>query len=156
MEDVWPFVSVKVTANSSHGEEGRGTVWGTIVLQETGHVQAEVHRPGEVVWVCVYPANYLWRAKQGEKERKELKMELSQENRILPCWKPANPPKPETIASNRPQVPSVCASEATWRHLCFSALSNHGTILWLMVSMWGSHILSDWTKLLSLNYTDGV
>lgn len=70
--------------------------------------------------------------------------------------KTSKPSKLMLIVLNRPQLPFVCLSVATWRQLCFSALSNHCTILWLMVSICWSHILSVWTKLLSLNYMDGV
>lgn len=66
-----PFVCIKVTAHSSHGEEGGGAIWGTVVLQEARHVQSEVHRPGEVVWVCVHPANYLKGARKTKKTEKE-------------------------------------------------------------------------------------
>lgn len=85
-------------------------------------------------------------------------MELSgqRQSSCSDILKASKPSKLMLIVLNRPQLPLVCLSEATWRQLCFSALSNHCTVLWLMVSICWSHILSFWTKLLSLNYMDGV
>lgn len=71
----------------------------------------------------------------------------------------SKPFKLKGIVASKPQLQFICLSEATWRQLRFSAPSNPWNILWLMVSIWGSHILgllSDWTKLLRPNYVDGV
>lgn len=63
-KDDWPFVCVQVTAHSSHREEGRRTIWRTIVLQEARHIQSKVHGPGEIVWVCIHSANDLKEARK--------------------------------------------------------------------------------------------
>lgn len=160
--DVWPFVCVEVTAHSSYGEEGGGTIRGTVVLQEARHIQSEVHRPWEVVWVCIHPANDLGRASKIKRERRgkdwsvrsacQSKMEFCLSEAEPICWKPS---KLKLFVPGRPQLPFACLSVATWRQLCFSPLSNPCTILQLMTSIWGSHILgllSDWTKLLSPKY----
>lgn len=137
--DVWPFVRIKVTAHSCHGEEGVGTICGTKVLQEPRNVQSEVPRPGEVVWVCVHPANYLEGARKSKRERvKDWRILCQSKGSPLKTSKPS---KLKQIIPSRPQLPFACLSEATWRQLCFSALSNPCTIFWLMVSIWGSHTL---------------
>lgn len=48
------------------------------MLQETRHVQSKVSGSGEVVWVCVHPANYLDDGKEAEEDRKERKREREQ------------------------------------------------------------------------------
>lgn len=78
------------------------------MLQEAGHVQSEVHRPGEVVWVCVHPANYL-ESKRNKKREKELNMDSSCADPL----KTSKPSKLKLIVSSRPQLPFVRLSEAT-------------------------------------------
>lgn len=62
-----PFLCIQVTAHSSNGEKSGRTVRRTEVLQEALHVQPKVHRPWEIVWVCVDPPNDLH---FGEENRK--------------------------------------------------------------------------------------
>lgn len=85
MRDAWPFVCIKVAAQSSNREESRGTVWGTIVFQEAWHVQAVVHRPGEVVWVCVNPANNL--DTRPTKRKESIKWKLLLRKTLIYSWK---------------------------------------------------------------------
>lgn len=83
------------------------------MLQETRHVQSKVSGSGEVVWVCVHPANYLDESKRSrkkaEKEQNKLKIELSEQripNANMP--KTRNPSKLKRILPNKPQLPSAC------------------------------------------------
>lgn len=66
------------------------------MLQETRHVQSKVHGSGEVVWVCVHPANYLDDSKESKRKNK-LKIELS-EAKGIPCQHAENQKPPQTEA----------------------------------------------------------
>lgn len=92
------------------------------MLQETRHVQSKVVGSGEVVWVCVHPANYLDDGKetQGEKKEREqaqknkLKIELSEtRGSQANMLKIRNPSKQKPILPGEPQRPSACVSAAT-------------------------------------------
>lgn len=56
---ILPVFSVHVTTKNSQRQECWGAVWGVVLLQETGHVQAKVIGPWKVVRVSTDPSNYL-------------------------------------------------------------------------------------------------
>ena len=80
------------------------------MLQEAGHIQSEVHRPGEVVWVCVHPAYYL---ETEQEEQKEREKELNMDSSCADLLKTSKPSKLKLIVSSKPQLPLVRLSEAT-------------------------------------------
>lgn len=58
-----PLLRIQVTAAHSDGEETWGTVWWTVAVQETPHIEAKVHSAGEIVRVCVHTPDDLSHAK---------------------------------------------------------------------------------------------
>lgn len=83
------------------------------MLQETRHVQSKVHGSGEVVWVCVHPANYLDDSKESKRKNK-LKIELSEaRGSHASVLRTRNPSKLKPILPSEPQLPSACVSAAT-------------------------------------------
>lgn len=56
---VLPIFSVHVTAKGSQWQEWRGAVWGVVLLQETGYIEAKIIRTRKVVGVGANPSNYL-------------------------------------------------------------------------------------------------
>lgn len=52
------------------------------MLQETRHVQSKVRGPGEVVWVCVHPANYLDDGTETHGEKRKREREQAQKNKL--------------------------------------------------------------------------
>lgn len=77
------------------------------MLQETRHVQSKVHGSGEVVWVCVHPANYLDDSKESKRKNK-LKIELSEaKGSHASMLKTRNPSKLKPILPSEPAT-AVC------------------------------------------------
>lgn len=54
-----PFLWIQVTAAHSDGEETWGTIWWTVAVQETPHIEAKVHSSGQIIGVCIHSPNNL-------------------------------------------------------------------------------------------------
>lgn len=54
-----PFLRIQVAAAHSDGEETWGTIWWTVAVQKTPHIEAKVHSPGQIIGVCIHTPNNL-------------------------------------------------------------------------------------------------